>query len=91
IRPVGESREEPVDVRILSATHKNLTDLVGHGLFREDLFYRINVIELHVPALRERPADIPEIAHAVLVRLARRLGSTGQSPAQSARPPRLGE
>src|SRR5579863_5545679 len=54
VRPVGEAREETVDVRILSATHKNLTDLVAQGLFREDLFYRINVIELHVPALRER-------------------------------------
>ena len=54
LRPVGESREETVDVRILSATHKNLADLVAQGQFREDLFYRINVIELRVPALRER-------------------------------------
>ncbi len=91
VRPVGESREEPVDVRILSATHKNLADQVGQGLFREDLFYRINVIELHVPSLRERPEDIPQIAHAVLGRLARRLGSSGQSPAQRARAPHLGE
>ena len=92
VRPVGESREEPVDVRILSATHKSLADLVAEGLFREDLFYRINVIELHVPALRERPEDIPEIAHAVLTRLVRRLGGPcGQSPTLSARPPRIGE
>ena len=92
VRPVGESREEPVDVRILSATHKGLADLVAQGLFREDLFYRINVIELHVPALRERPEDIPELAHAVLTRLARRLGSpSGQSAAQAARPPRIAE
>ena len=49
VRPVGESREETVDVRILSATHKNLAELVAQGLFREDLFYRINVIELRVP------------------------------------------
>src|SRR5207302_5897140 len=54
VRPVGEAREETVDVRILSATHRNLADLVAQGRFREDLFYRINVIELHVPALRER-------------------------------------
>ncbi len=74
VRPVGESREESVDVRILSATHKNLADLVAQGLFREDLFYRINVIELRVPALRERSADIPEIAEAILERLARRSG-----------------
>jgi two-component system, NtrC family, response regulator PilR len=72
VRPIGESREETIDVRILSATHKNLTELIGQGLFREDLFYRINVIELRVPALRERTADIPEIAEAVLQRLGRR-------------------
>ena len=74
VRPVGEAREESVDVRILSATHKSLADLVAQGLFREDLFYRINVIELRVPALRERSADIPEIAEAILERLARRTG-----------------
>jgi two-component system response regulator PilR (NtrC family) len=72
VRPIGESREETIDVRILSATHKNLGELIVQGLFREDLFYRINVIELRVPALRERPADIPEIAEAVLQRLGRR-------------------
>jgi two-component system, NtrC family, response regulator PilR len=72
VRPVGEAREETVDVRILSATHKTLADLVAKGLFREDLFYRINVIELRVPALRERSADIAEIAEAILQRLARR-------------------
>ncbi len=66
VRPVGEAREEPVDVRILSATHKNLADLVAQGQFREDLFYRINVIELRVPALRERSEDIGEIAEAIL-------------------------
>jgi two-component system response regulator PilR (NtrC family) len=72
VRPVGEAREETVDVRILSATHKLLADLVAQGLFREDLFYRINVIELRVPALRERSSDIAEIADAILERLARR-------------------
>jgi two-component system response regulator PilR (NtrC family) len=72
VRPVGAAREETVDVRILSATHKNLADLVAQGLFREDLFYRINVIELRVPALRERSGDIREIADAILARLARR-------------------
>jgi two-component system response regulator PilR (NtrC family) len=72
VRPVGEAREETVDVRILSATHRNLADLVAQGLFREDLFYRINVIELHVAALRERSGDIAEIAEAILTRLARR-------------------
>src|SRR5213080_3676788 len=72
VRPVGEAREETVDVRILSATHRNLADLVAQGRFREDLFYRINVIELRVPALRERRGDIAEIAEAILLRLARR-------------------
>ena len=76
VRPVGEAREESVDVRILSATHKSLADLVAQGLFREDLYYRINVIELRVPALRERSGDIPEIADAILARLARRAGGT---------------
>jgi two-component system, NtrC family, response regulator PilR len=75
VRPVGEAREETVDIRILSATHKQLADLVAQGLFREDLYYRINVIELHVPALRERIADIPEIAEAILERLSRRTDS----------------
>jgi two-component system, NtrC family, response regulator PilR len=82
VRPVGEAREETVDVRILSATHRNLADLVAQGLFREDLFYRINVIELHVPALRERSGDIAEIAEAILLRLARRTNAA--PPALSA-------
>lgn len=74
VRPIGESREEIVDVRILSATHKNLAQLVEEGRFREDLFYRINVIELRVPSLRERADDIPELAESVLTKLARRMG-----------------
>jgi two-component system response regulator PilR (NtrC family) len=78
VRPVGEAREETVDVRILSATHKSLADLVAQGLFREDLFYRINVIELRVPALRERAGDIREIAETILERLARR--ASGPTP-----------
>ncbi len=74
VRPIGEQREAPIDVRILSATHKNLADLVAQSKFREDLFYRINVIELRVPALRERAEDIPDLADAIVRRLARRLG-----------------
>jgi two-component system response regulator PilR (NtrC family) len=73
VRPIGEQREAPIDVRILSATHKNLADLVAAAKFREDLFYRINVIELRVPALRERAEDIPDLADAIVRRLARRL------------------
>src|SRR5262245_38715225 len=73
VRPIGEAREEIVDVRILSATHKNLAQLVAEGRFREDLFYRINVIEMRVPSLRERPEDIPELADTILRRLGRRM------------------
>jgi two-component system, NtrC family, response regulator PilR len=73
VRPVGEAREETVDVRILSATHKNLAQLVAEGRFRQDLFYRINVIEIRVPSLRERREDISQLADAILARLGRRL------------------
>jgi len=69
VRPVGASREESVDVRILSATHQNLSEMVASNEFREDLYYRINVIELHVPALRERGDDILLLADHILHRL----------------------
>ncbi len=69
VRPVGSSEEEPVDARFLSATHKNLGDMVDRGEFREDLYYLINVIELHVPALRDRGADILQLASHILARL----------------------
>jgi len=69
VRPVGASREESVDVRILSATHKDLSGMVAKGDFREDLFYRINVIELHVPALRDRGEDVLMLASHILQRL----------------------
>ena len=71
VRPVGESKETPVDVRILSATHKNLPELVQDGRFRQDLFYRINVIELAVPPLRDRPDDIALLSRHILERIAR--------------------
>lgn len=70
VRPIGGRDEIPVDVRILSATHKNLALLVEQGLFRQDLFYRINVIELRVPPLRERRGDVPKLAEFVLRQLA---------------------
>jgi two-component system response regulator PilR (NtrC family) len=76
VRPVGEQQETGIDVRILSATHKNLSNLVAEGKFREDLFYRVNVIELRVPSLRERPEDVQELAEAVLRRLGRRMKIT---------------
>ncbi|KRG46247.1 two-component system response regulator [Stenotrophomonas panacihumi] len=74
VRPVGAANEVPVDVRILSATHKDLADLVAEGRFRHDLYYRINVIELRVPPLRERGGDLPQLAAAILARLARSHG-----------------
>ena len=70
IRPVGHANELPVDVRILSATHKDLNELVAEGSFREDLFYRINVIGVHVPPLRERGHDVLTLADHTLSRLA---------------------
>jgi two-component system response regulator PilR (NtrC family) len=75
IRPIGQAAEVPVDVRILSATHKDLNELVAEGSFREDLFYRINVIGLHVPPLRERGEDMLMLAHHILVRLAAEQGT----------------
>jgi len=82
VRPVGEQLEIGIDVRILSATHKNLSALVADGKFREDLFYRVNVIELRVPSLRERLEDVPELAEAILRRLGRRMKTS---------PPMLGK
>jgi two-component system, NtrC family, response regulator PilR len=76
VRVVGEQNEVGIDVRFLSATHKNLAQLVGEGKFREDLFYRVNVIELRVPSLRERSEDVPELAEAILRRLGRRMKIT---------------
>jgi two-component system response regulator PilR (NtrC family) len=82
VRPVGEQLEVGIDVRVLSATHKNLAQLVVEGKFREDLFYRVNVIEMRVPSLRERPEDVQELAEAILRRLGRRMKIT---------PPMLGK
>ena len=74
VRAVGSEQEIRVDVRILSATHKNLANEVETGHFRGDLFYRINVIELRVPSLRERTADIPLLAEFCVKRLAEEYG-----------------
>ncbi|TXH03887.1 MAG: sigma-54-dependent Fis family transcriptional regulator [Nevskiaceae bacterium] len=74
VRPVGAESEVPVNVRIISATHKSLGDLVAKGAFRQDLYYRLNVIEVRTPALRERGADIPLLAEHILARLAREVG-----------------
>ncbi len=69
VRRVGSNQEEPVDVRIVSATHQNLGKLVEAGQFRQDLYYRLNVIELIMPSLRERPEDVPDIAAVILKRM----------------------
>ena len=72
VRPLGTQQEEPVDIRLLCATHKDLAAEVTAGRFRQDLFYRINVIELRVPPLRERREDIPLLSRHILARLADR-------------------
>lgn len=72
VRPVGTQQEEPVDVRLLCATHKDLAAEVAEGRFRQDLFYRLNVIELSVPPLRKRREDIPLLASHILAQLANR-------------------
>ena len=69
VRKIGATAEEPVDVRIISATHKNLEKLVESGQFRQDLFYRLNVIELRLAPLRERLDDLEELTDAILARL----------------------
>lgn len=74
VRPVGSPQELPVDVRILSATHRDLGGLVAEGKFREDLYYRINVIELRVPPLRERSRDVLLLARHTLKRLGEQMG-----------------
>jgi len=75
VRPVGAQQEIKIDVRILSATHKDLKQLVDAEQFRQDLFYRINVIELPVPSLRERAEDVPLLAEHILGRFAEQSGS----------------
>ena len=70
VRKIGATAEEPVDVRLISATHQDLTEAVERGRFRQDLYYRLNVIELRLPPLRERLDDIGLLADAILARLA---------------------
>ncbi|MBK7004728.1 MAG: sigma-54-dependent Fis family transcriptional regulator [Burkholderiales bacterium] len=71
VRPVGSNQEEPVDVRIISATHKDLPAEVAAGRFRQDLYYRLNVIDIVIPPLRERIEDLPVLCEALLARIAR--------------------
>ncbi|MCB1859019.1 MAG: sigma-54-dependent Fis family transcriptional regulator, partial [Gammaproteobacteria bacterium] len=74
VRPIGSQREQAVDVRIISATHMDLAERVETGQFRQDLFYRINVIELKIPPLRERREDIVQLAERMLSRIAAQNG-----------------
>jgi two-component system response regulator PilR (NtrC family) len=74
VRPVGGNAELPTDVRLLSATHKDLGLEVAAGRFREDLYFRINVIDLQVPSLRARREDIPLLAENIVARIARNHG-----------------
>ena len=75
VRPVGAQEEQPTDIRLLSATHKDLAAEVAAGRFRNDLYYRINVIDVHVPELRERLDDLPELATSILQRIASEEGN----------------
>jgi two-component system response regulator HupR/HoxA len=78
IRPLGTAETRSVDVRIVAATNRDLQKEVGEGRFREDLFYRLRVVEIHVPALSERRDDIPELAHFFLDRANEKMGRTLQ-------------
>ncbi|HUL57358.1 MAG TPA: sigma-54 dependent transcriptional regulator [Usitatibacter sp.] len=75
VRPVGDTQEEPLDMRVISATHRSLAEQVEAGEFRQDLFYRLNVIELKMPSLREIPEDIPLMVEKVVERLAKQSGA----------------
>lgn len=80
VRKIGATNEEPVDVRIISATHKDLAKCVETGVFRQDLFYRLNVIELALPPLRERLDDLPVLAEGILARLGGGAGRASLGP-----------
>ncbi len=78
VRPVGSAREEPIDVRIIAATNRDLSVMVEAGTFREDLFYRLNVIQVQIPPLRERKDDIPALIDHFLSRIRHPLPARAQ-------------
>ena len=80
IRPVGAEREIPVDVRVIAATNRNLETAIADGSFRADLYYRLNVVELNMPPLRERREDIPALVENFVRQLAPQLGVPPQQP-----------
>ncbi len=84
VRPVGCTKDRPVNVRIISATHRNLTESIEQGLFREDLFYRLNVVTLALPSLRDRKEDIPILTRHFLKAAAERTGATQKQLAPKA-------
>ena len=84
VRPVGDTKEESIDVRIISATHRSLAQQVEAGEFRQDLFYRLNVIELKMASLREIPEDIPLMVNEVVERLARQSGNPAPAMSEEA-------
>ena len=84
VRRVGDTQEEPIDVRIISATHRSLSQQVEAGEFRQDLFYRLNVIELKMPSLREIPEDIPVMVGEVIARLARQSNTAAPTMSEDA-------
>jgi transcriptional regulator with PAS, ATPase and Fis domain len=86
-RPIGATSDVAMDVRLVAATHRDLPSLVASGEFREDLWYRLNVASIHLPPLRERREDLPDLAHHLLMRIARDHGveAPGISPAAIAR------
>jgi len=82
IRPVGASSEIPIDIRLITATHRNLQEMVNNQTFRSDLYYRIHVVPLQIPPLRERREDIPILVQTLVARIAKRQGR--QAPTVSA-------
>lgn len=83
-RPVGGTRDVPMDVRIVAATHRDLQELVSANRFREDLWYRLNVASIHLPALRERASDVPDLCRHLLGRIAADHGTTAIAIADDA-------